>query len=272
MASATEVDEPAVKKQKSKGICIVHIKGLQHGELKMLLSCADPQERFRRIQNVKERRMAQAPNSVYRMKDICGMIPETLEHFHGYHFECYKRFTGNLNRLVDQAVTGEEPTQTSRPKRNLSDKAIFSPDCIFCNQISPKKVKKQNAWTTEKLCFFEIDGWYSVCDLAEKEKDEELLRRIRGVDLYAAKAKFHRSCRCSYLQDPKKWRSHNDQQRRTQIALEGAHKTAFTHICSILDDKVLQRQNFVTLEEIRKAYVEKLTETDFRNPDFRGKT
>ena len=41
-------------------------------------------------------------------------------------------------------------------------------------------------------------------------------------------------------------------------------------ILSILDNKVLQKQNLFTLKVLCGAYVEKLMENDFKNPDFLG--
>ena len=126
------------------------------------------------------------------MSETCRLIPDVLEDNHGYHIECYKRFTANMDRLVDPS--DEQPPGPSRPKRNSTDKLIFNPDCIFCNLMTPKKIKKHKSWTTEGLCMFKREGWHTICDIAENANDDKLLCSIRGVDLFPVEAKFHHSC------------------------------------------------------------------------------
>ena len=66
---------------------------------KVLLSCAIPKDkdgRFRTIKEIGRLRMAQPSNSAYRMESICVGLPTVLEHHHGYHCDCYQRFTANL--------------------------------------------------------------------------------------------------------------------------------------------------------------------------------
>ena len=97
-----------------------------------------------------------------------------------------------MDRLVDPS--DEQPPGPSRPKRNSTDKLIFNPDCIFCNLMTPKKIKKHKSWTTEGLCMFKREGWHTICDIAENANDDKLLCSIRGVDLFPVEAKFHHSC------------------------------------------------------------------------------
>ncbi|KAL5022875.1 hypothetical protein ScPMuIL_002030 [Solemya velum] len=97
------------------------------------------------------------------------------------------------------------------------DSILFTPDCIFCNSTNLKKVKAKGGWwTTEGLSIFDKDGWISILERAEKKKDDRLLTRIRGRDLFACEAKYHKSCRIAYMQDPMKWRSRNEEGKKRQ--------------------------------------------------------
>ena len=49
---------------------------------------------------------------------------------HGYHKECYQRFTENLNCLHASAFLEEKPS-TSRPKRRSSTEKYISPQNVF---------------------------------------------------------------------------------------------------------------------------------------------
>ena len=114
-------------------------------------------------------------------------MPEELKPEHGYHRDCYQRFTKNINRLkssTEDSETIEQP-RTSGRSSTTSEKVIFKPDCIFCNKEGRKKIKEKGVWTTEATTVFECEGWKTVLETAECKKDEKLLRRIRGLDLFA---------------------------------------------------------------------------------------
>lgn len=202
---------PPSKRLKSSNevdTCIVHCEGLKYGELALCSDIREPQDRLSRLQDICMRRLNQKAGSVHRMEATCDLIPDVLQPHHGYHQVCYKNFTMNLGRLAD--VHGEAPAaSTSRSTRSSSsDHIIFAPDCIFCNSDKLKKVKAGGgSWTTEGLSIFDRGGWGKILEMAEEKQDEKLLRRIRGQDLFACEAKWHRSCRVAYMQDPAKWRS-----------------------------------------------------------------
>jgi hypothetical protein len=46
--------------------------------------------------------------------------------------------------------------------------------------------------TTEGTVRFEYDGGVTVQRIAQEKHDEHLLTRIRGVDLFACEAQYHR--------------------------------------------------------------------------------
>ena len=131
-------------------------------------------------------------------------------------------------------------------------------------------MKIKGAWTTEGMSTFEMDGWKTVSELAEKKQDEKLLTRIRGQDLFACEAKYHQSCRTKYLQDPTKWRSVNEKDRYRQEDMEKAHIKAFNDVCKVIDKEVLQDKTIVKLADLVQIYISSLQETNYPNANYRG--
>ena len=78
------------------------------------------------------------------------------------------------------------------------------------------------------------------------------MNRIRGFDLFACEAKYHKSCRMQYPQKPEKWRSKTDESAILQNKLEDAHIKAFKRVCEILEDEVIDRKKVVKLSYLRK--------------------
>ena len=69
-----------------------------------------------------------------------------------------------------------------RRRRYLDpDKIIFRPDCIFCEKEGRKKVKVKGSWTTKGTVRFEYDGGMTLQRIAQENRDEHLLSRIRPV-------------------------------------------------------------------------------------------
>ena len=244
------------------------MKAGKYGDIKLFSSTEDGENTLTKLQDIKRRRLAEPLNSPYRMTDICDQIPDDLSPNHGYHRDCYKRFTMNLTRL---ACPPEQEQSTSRATRKSGDNILFTPECIFCNSDKRKKIKVKGSWTTEGLSGFEFGGWQDIEREAELRGDEGLLTRIRGKDLFACEAKYHRSCRKSFhIQDPKSWRSANDEQRHTQKALEEAHRFAFSKVCEVIEKEVLINKQMMKLSDLRRLYIGHLEGTNFANPEYRG--
>ena len=111
-----------------------------------------------------------------------------------------------------------------------------------------KNKKKDRAWSKEPLQGFRINGWQSVIEKAEKENDENLLLRVRGFDLSACEAKYHQSCRKSYMSKGYDWSSSNTYQTERQNDLENAHNTAFKEVCNLIDEQIILKNKFSSLQ------------------------
>ena len=80
-------------------ICIVHVEGLTYGSVRLLSGKPNFEEIFERIKHIRDQRLNQPIDYRYRMDKMCALVPSQLKSHHGYHRECYQRFTMDLQRL-----------------------------------------------------------------------------------------------------------------------------------------------------------------------------
>ena len=186
----------SLKVTKDNEVCVVHFSDSNCASFQYFKDCKGGENRLEKLLDISKQRLSQPAESPCRMEESCKLIPEELKPEHGYHRDCYQRFTKNLNRLKTQQTTQEEPRKSGRTS-GASESIIFKPDCIFCNKVGRKTVKLHGTRTTEATTLFEKEGWTTVIDTAEKNKDEQFLKRIRGFDLFACEAHYHPSCKNS---------------------------------------------------------------------------
>lgn len=225
-------------------LCVIHFEGSSSEHFTPLT-----EERLLKLKEIQQKRLDQPLDSPYRMQDACRQIPDIVVESYGYHRDCYKRFTSNLARLSLVPVS-TEPSATRPPRRpsDGSNRVIFNPDCIFCGKTGWKKVKHRGSWTTQPTCKFEFGGGETVLQVAEQKKDFDLLRRIKGYDLFACEAQYHRSCRSNYILDPLSWQSTDSEAVSEQAELEREHQKAFSNVCAIIDENIIIKKAVLKLE------------------------
>ena len=128
--------EPPAKRLKQKqtddsSICIIHFHDINHGAFKFFRDDKKANSKITKILEVKYQRLAEHVNSNHRMQEQCFLIPDDFNESHGYHWNCYKRFTGNLNRLQkydSKAIesTSDQNDHRSRRRTPLLRKIILS--------------------------------------------------------------------------------------------------------------------------------------------------
>lgn len=153
--------------------------------------------------------------------------------------------------------------------RGTGDRIIFQRDCIFCRKVGRKKVKKQSSWTTEATTTFDYEGGKTVQALAEEKNCEELLIRIRGVNLFSCEARYHPSCRKQFTKDPSYWRSKDQSNKEEQDTREKAHSKAFHTVCKFVESTLVHHKGIVKLTDLTKQYIEALSHTSHPNPHYR---
>ena len=134
----------------------------------------------------------QKDNEENQHQEQCNSVP--LIGFdpsiHGIHVEpCYKKFTKIISVSHKQNTDEAESTKIKQKK---SDKCVntvwlFLKTCVFCNQ--QRKSVNKTVYTFHKITT--NDAMESVKKAAEIKNEEQLLLRIRDVDLIAKEMQMH---------------------------------------------------------------------------------
>ena len=152
----------------------------------------------------------------------------------------------------------ENTERTSRKSNDNKDGIIFKPDCIFCEKSTIKCVKSGSTWKKDKLESFKHGGWEGIIEQAETKCDEKLATRIRGYDLVACRAKFHKLCRKAYMVKVGAGRSSNEETVEEQNELEFSHEYAFKCVHSVIKEEILNQQRIMKLMDLHDIYVKAL--------------
>ena len=137
-------------------------------------------------------------------------------------------------------------------------------------QEGRKKIKKAKSWTTEPISKFEFVGGETIIETAEAKHDYDLLRRIKGYDLYACEAQFHPSCRKRYSTDPELWHSVVAGKKLEQQNLETLHKAAYEQVCSLVHEMLIEKRGIRKMTYLLKKYTDYLHKTGHCNPNYRS--
>ncbi|KAL4233686.1 hypothetical protein ACF0H5_008367 [Mactra antiquata] len=204
------------------------------------------------------------------MESICALIPNDIGTDCGYHRDCYQNFIRNVRRLKrDVCIAGtSKDFQVTRRGASSDKVALFSKDCIFCNKEGHIGVKKSGSWTSEANKKFQSESWQTVVEHAKSKGDEKLLLRIRDVDLFAAEAHFHPSCRKRYVTDP--LQNAETKSRLYQDKLEEAHECAFAKVCEKVTNKIIIAKKVLKLTDLLNVYIKVLDDTEFANALYRS--
>ena len=253
-----------------KQVCIVHSQKSNNESFTYMSQISDCESRLQKLKDIRTQRSLLSLTSADRMKQSCDLIPDVIVEYHGYHRDCYQRFTKNLDRLSSTLNNSSaEPTNIKRPPREKHS-ILFNPDCIFCNKEGRIHIKRKGVWTKEDTSKFEFGGGPSLEALAKKKNDIKLLRRIENQDLFAREAHYHRSCLKKYSQDPCNWRSSNEESKNMQKQSDIAHQKAFDAVCQIIDNDVLLEKKVMKLGDLCQVYILNLQGTQFANPNYKA--
>ena len=168
--------------------CIVHYTNKQwkYSQLKPL-----SQNQYERILKAKEIRQTDNEENQHQEQCNSGPLIGFDPSVHGIHLEpCYKKFTKIISVARKQNADEAESTRIKRKKSEecLNTVGLFPKTCVFCNQ--QRKSVNKTVYTLHKITT--NDAVDLVKKAAEIKNDEQLLLRIRGVDLIAKEMQMHR--------------------------------------------------------------------------------
>ena len=85
--------------QKKALVSVVHFQCSSSKSFVYFFGCQRPENRLEKLQDVCKWRPVKPADSPNRMEDSCNQMPQKLKPEHGYHRDCYRRFTKHLDRL-----------------------------------------------------------------------------------------------------------------------------------------------------------------------------
>ena len=210
-----------------------------------ILSLDDPMSRYALLENVRDKRQRLPVDSSYRYDGACKcLIPfEQLTESSGYHRQCYKKFTKNLDRLKIPPIPFADGGSDCEGKRSREFKLLRSKDdiCIFCGSSSRKSVKKNGVWSTEDL---------SIATPSQGD----------GTLTY----KYHRSCQKSF---------HREDCPDTdddKLAYAAAHYQSFQKVRDFLITEVIGQGKMTTMSNLRTIYLDCLNQSQFSCEHYRN--
>ena len=83
----------------------------------------DPAEKLSKLLQTRERRLAESINSPHRMKNVCDLLPETLDGLDldttGYQRRCYQEFTTHLDQLQIASANAATSKKHHSPRKEI---------------------------------------------------------------------------------------------------------------------------------------------------------
>ena len=147
---------------------------------------------------------------------------------------------------------------------------LFGPECIFCGKEGRQNCYVQNQRTKESTTKFTLDSWQKYETMAEERGDFTLLRKIKGVDLFAAEACFHPTCRNKFVRSTQRGCSKSPTTVMQQTDMMSAHNDAFDKLIVFVEEHIIAKKEIIQQSSLRLIYVARLNETKFPNSAYRS--
>ena len=239
--------------------CILHPnkEGRDHGVIKPFV------ENFESWDRVKECAEARSKaQKLSKYSDIIKDLPSVFTREHGYHSDCYKKFTafkkGDLVIDTDDSISSTRSKIVS-PRIDPMKKDILPEVCLFCGL---KRKKHKQKWMDLTSCEY-TKTEVNIRKAAKYFDDKEILFKIgnynygEGPDFTAMEVKYHHQpCKMEYLN---KWqklvKSDTNEKSIDTLAKEAAKKS----IVQYVNDFVLKKGNPIlineTLDKFKKMFI-----------------
>jgi hypothetical protein len=262
--------------------CIIHYeKNKNVGEIKSLT-----QQSFQTIQKSAQIRQS-IDVSCHRLDEICAHIPQAfIDSEHGYHRWCYSNFT-NVASLVKklESSTTESTSSACTPDVRISHRNTSScntnnvlfpqNDCLFCG----KGRKALNRFKYEILskCVCQSAAT-NIREYAVKKNDYVLLGKIEGMDLLAREARYHESCRKTYVRNDERIHHRSEDSKQDGEGSSdnvkeqrAAYEAAFQHLCQYVTLNIVNGGSVERMTMLRERYLNSILEHSpkFYNPNHK---
>ena len=187
------------------------------------------------------------------MQDVLESIPDELSSDCGYHENCRRMFFRSALRALSKCQT--ENVSFRQTREHMDSSVLFGSYCIFCRSSAVKQVSSKR-YSLQK---FQSNAYKNIEKKATELCDEDLLCKIRGVDLFAKEAQFHECCRKQYM--VKRAPQPDTLAAASEIASKKALiSKAFARVHDHIKTEVIEKSQVVKLAHLKTLYNETLTE------------
>ena len=174
-----------------------------------------------------------------------------------WHQNCYKKYTSQTN--VDSFLKRKAPEPSiarpvlkeilHSPLRTRKASGINGTDwgkCVICQNITKKGDKTLSRIMT-------VAAAETLLHAAESRKDSKVLLRIRGEDLIAVRAKYHRRCYMSYT-------SHLQSKNVVDVAEDDKYNNAFYKLLNEIHHPIFIEMKAISMASLCQRYRELLND------------
>ena len=164
---------------------------------------------------------------------------------------------------------------TAKPS---ASRFLFPDDkCLFCDKRKIKKKGKEEYLHRFTDWAHKSSGWENIEKMVKEMRKEEcssLLRKVTGVELFAAEAHYHRSCYQQFHSNYQSFKGYHLSTSREakmgQETLTKAHAIAYSEVKAVILKEVIGELNVLPLTVLRETYIRVLERENQPNEYFRA--
>ena len=236
--------------------CIIHYSSVNNKlEVRQLTETT-----WQKIKLISEERFFTSCSTSFN--EICDQIPsEPNFTLHGFHRDCYKRFTHlkNLNsrkRKLELEQNNDIQDVLPKKKRQPSGDIVLFPqnECIICGK-GVKWIKHKGTSKRDKLvkCVTKT-AENSLKQAAVFWKDDVILRKISEEDLVAKEANYHEECRKAFINTKYLSQTCREDSSYEDAEIQKAHKEAFNILAEYIEKDIIQNANVLRITMLKQRY------------------
>ena len=185
----------------------------------------------------------------------------------------------SLEPCLSSAVSPRSPRKRVAKSVSEESTVLLPPDqCLFVTRRQSRNMEKKELPTkTFTDWSHKSSGWQNIEKMATEMQSHNyssLLRKVAGVDLFAAEAHFHPSCyhkfHSKYQSFTRYHQLKNGEAIKNQDLMWKAYAAAYSEIKSIIQKQIITDHKVLPLSALREKYINELLEQDQLNNDFQS--
>ena len=236
--------------------CIIHYKHLNTAKDTIT---AVSEDTIKRLLESRDARYDLGSDYIHREQ-----IDRIPEHFdgtkHGYHRQCYQKFTNAISVLKRKSSLSVIPEKRQRRSGDFS-KILFPDYCMKCKSSNPITVKGKKHIPKNLTT---ITACEAIKRAARLHNDDEMRMAVDGEDLIAREFKMHEKCYKDFTRICSKETEMGD--RKSCQDESNDSKERLTRLFQFVKDHVIEGEQAISIKLLTEIYG--LDEEDCR---LRGK-